>query len=105
MPISIFTIYRLKDQVIALNGIGTRDTTLDDFHKIIHNLQPGDVRLSVIRYHRDSSGRGSMTPETSRSRSETGSSVSSGVSTVGSGNDLAGLMSPAVPLNKQKRMD
>eukprot|EP00111_Clytia_hemisphaerica_P000659 TCONS_00001945-protein len=98
------SLLQLKDQVVALNGIGTRDTSLDDFHKIIHNIQPGDVRLSVIRHHRDSSGRGSMTPETSRSRSETGSSVSSGVSTVGSGNDLAGLMSPAVPLNKQKQV-
>ena len=99
-----FLSSRLRDQVLAINGIGSKDISLDDFHKILHNLRPGEVRLTIIRNHRDSSGRGTMTPESSRSRSGTGSSTmtnSSGGGGLGSCN-LASLMSPAVPLSKQK---
>ena len=90
--------------MLAINGIGSKDISLDDFHKILHNLRPGEVRLTIVRTHRDSSGRGSMTPESSRSRSGTGSSTMTNSSGggLGSCNGLASLMSPAVPLSKQK---
>ena len=42
-------LFRLKDQLLAINGLSLQNASLDEAYKILRSLKPGNVLLKIKR--------------------------------------------------------
>ena len=102
-----FMLFRLKDQLLAINGLSLQNASLDEAYKILRSLKPGNVLLKIKRTSSSNKPtidqdqkRNSLSSQVERKKTyKDGHSESGSQEITPRKSTLALLMSPAMPVH------